>query len=427
MFLSLSKENLVLRFRQRTFAAACFYMTLITSVLQGCKAKESEETPAPSTETITHQRDDISENLNDKNPLTKNVSWKITERQRMEAPGFVFGVAIQGDEGVAATRGEGAGGVYWVSNQGLKASAVGGGGGWPISIGGDFAILGQDGTLRVMKEGAVQQKWSIGRGALEGLVEADGLWWTLDRRADAGLGLLGFDSKQGEVKERIETGEGVPVGLFKIAQNPSSTTLAVLVGIFGGEPKGAIVLVHMENGQPKRVRREPITGMPLAALSNPSSRILYVTRHMAPDLAVIDAQTGVTLGIISLGVVPSQAILSQDASRMWVLSGQGELLKIKLTEDGKNGTVEQRLKLNPGSSQLEAWEGDNPGLLLLDRHGQALRWLDPETLEERTRLPLLGTVGRMAVDQTSRQVLVSLPELEQLVWAVIERQEQPKQ
>ncbi len=400
-------------------------MTLITSVLQACKGKESEESPAPSTETTTPQSSDASKKLNNKEHLKKDPKWKITERQRIEAPGFVFGVAIHGDEGIAATRGEGTGAAYWVGNQGLKGSVVGGGGGWPISVGNNFAILGQDGTLRVMKEGAVQQKWQVGKGALEGLIEANGLWWMLDRSAEAGLGLLGFDPRLGEVIERIETGEGVPVGLSKIDQKTPGTTLAVLIGLFGGEPKGAIVLVHMEDGKPKRVRREPIAGMPLTVLANPSASTLYVTRHMAPDLAVLDAQTGVTLGVITLGVVPSQVLISQDGSRMWVLSGQGELLKIKITEEGKNGVVEQRLKLDPGSSQLEAWEGDNAGLLLLDRHGRALRWLDAETLEERARLPLLGTVGRMAVDQASRQVLVSLPELEQLVWAVIEREEQP--
>jgi hypothetical protein len=121
------------------------------------------------------------------------------------------------------------------------------------------------------------------------------------------------------------------------------------------------------------------------------------------------------------------------------VSAQGSLARLRLGEGGQGGEEEARVKLGPGSSQMVLWvppaalvegtedadRGDSgaagAAVWLLDRHARALRWLDPQTLEERGRVALVGTVGRMQVDAARGDVVVSLPELEQVVWVAVEK------
>jgi hypothetical protein len=349
------------------------------------------------------------------------------ERQRVETPGYVFGLALGGGKGLATTR-DGRLAVYWMGGQeGLLNSVTLGGGLTPVKLGERFALLGQVGDAEGMGrgvmyvldgQGKVEREWAMGVMPVDALAWG-GLWWVVDRGALDGMGLLGVNPETGEVVERVETGQGgVVVEVAVVGER-----LAVSVMAQQGEG-GWVVMLGGEAGA-RKVRREAVSArlMRIIAGQGAASGVMYGLLNGPGGVAVLDAQTGVSLGVISVDVVASEVIVSAEGQEMWVLSAQGALLRLRLAEGGQSGEETQRLKLGPGSSQMTLWADPTTGergLWLLDRHDRALRWLDPQTLTERQRVGLVGTVGRMKVDTARGEVVVSLPELEQVVWVGIE-------
>lgn len=389
-------------------------VSLLLSSSVGCKPQSTELESAPDTAHI-QQTEDVTPD----EPAAIALPT-LTELARLDADGYLFGVAIDALGNVMVTTLRGRKAVYVVTPEQDLHSApialeVDGFVSFPFAVGrGLFAApLPSAKTVELIRvdlsapQPALKRVGSIKTAGVPAqVIEAFGLLWLSQRHDPDGIGLQAIEPSSGEVLASIPTPEGeVPIELTRLTVNTKETVYLTTRGADGLSGHVMTILgADLKATPPSLIEIGGGAPMKVFSLDGEATEHPLVLRYETPVVSELLAP----LTTVSLPF-PAHTIATTEHGVFFTANPAGEIARVAREDDGGGATL-QRVG-EPGVVALIVVDSM---LFMLNTKTRMLSMHSQADLEELTSVRFDSEPGRMVIDRARRRVYVTLPELQQI-------------